>query len=182
LALLHTAFSFRGLAGLAMSLTMLVVISGFVGRYIYSAVPRTMAGTAATRKALLDQMAHLQLELEQWLTAQPDTVRTLLASYHLTTSRPEATSLALLTRFWSRWQRQRQRRQLLRLLPFSDRHKLAEVESLLRRRQELDWQIASLKTAQRLLRLWHQLHVPLGLTLFTTIAVHIGAVIYFGAL
>jgi hypothetical protein len=181
-ALLHTGFSFRGLAGLAMVLTVLVVISGFIGRYIYTAVPRTMAGTVASRKELLAQMAKLQRELEHWLTTQPDTVRTLITPYYLTTSLPEVTDLALLTRFWNSWHAKRQRQRLLHLLTFSEQQKVAELEAFLRRRQELDWQIASLKTAQRLLRLWHQIHVPLGLTLFTTIAIHIGAVIYFGAL
>ena len=66
LALLHTAFEFRGVAGLAMALTILVVISGFVGRYIYTAVPRTMAGTVVARDELTAQMAALQVELDHW--------------------------------------------------------------------------------------------------------------------
>lgn len=37
LALLHTAFQFKGWAGLTMLLVVIVFISGFVGRYIYHA-------------------------------------------------------------------------------------------------------------------------------------------------
>jgi hypothetical protein len=40
MVLLHTAMSFRGLAGVSMLLTVAVVISGVVGRYLYTAVPR----------------------------------------------------------------------------------------------------------------------------------------------
>lgn len=40
LVLLHTAMRFKGLAGLAMLLTVIVVVSGLIGRYIYTAVPR----------------------------------------------------------------------------------------------------------------------------------------------
>jgi len=42
MVLLHTAVHFRGLAGIAMLLTAVVVVSGVVGRYLYTALPRTL--------------------------------------------------------------------------------------------------------------------------------------------
>ncbi|MFN2227194.1 MAG: hypothetical protein ACK2UY_12820, partial [Anaerolineae bacterium] len=39
MVLLHTAWRFQGLAGLVALMTAVVVLSGFVGRYIYTAVP-----------------------------------------------------------------------------------------------------------------------------------------------
>jgi cytochrome b561 len=45
LVLLHTAMRFRGLAGLAMLLTAVVVASGLIGRYLYTAVPRDVGDT-----------------------------------------------------------------------------------------------------------------------------------------
>jgi hypothetical protein len=42
MVLLHTAMRFKGLAGLAMLLTVIVVVSGLIGRYIYTAVSRTV--------------------------------------------------------------------------------------------------------------------------------------------
>jgi hypothetical protein len=50
MVLLHTATKFNGLAGLTMLLTVVVVISGLVGRYLYTRVPRT-AGPAGSRPA-----------------------------------------------------------------------------------------------------------------------------------
>ena len=47
MVLLHTAMKFQGLAGLTMLLTVIVVASGLVGRYLYTAVPRTVDGVAA---------------------------------------------------------------------------------------------------------------------------------------
>jgi hypothetical protein len=44
MVLLHTSMRFRGLAGVAMLLTVVVVISGVVGRYLYTAVPRVTEG------------------------------------------------------------------------------------------------------------------------------------------
>jgi hypothetical protein len=43
LVLLHTAMAFRGLAGLAMLLTVVVVVSGLTGRYLYTRLPRVVA-------------------------------------------------------------------------------------------------------------------------------------------
>jgi len=44
MVLLHTSMQFRGVAALAMGLTVIVVISGIVGRFLYTRVPRTAEG------------------------------------------------------------------------------------------------------------------------------------------
>lgn len=44
MVLLHTSWKFNGLAGATTALTILIVISGFVGRYIYTRIPRTLDG------------------------------------------------------------------------------------------------------------------------------------------
>ena len=50
MVLLHTAMRFHGLAGLTMLLTVLVVASGLVGRFLYTRVPRSPeTGGAAAR-------------------------------------------------------------------------------------------------------------------------------------
>jgi len=64
MVLLHTAMKFRGLAGLTMLLTVVVVASGLAGRYIYTALPRTAGDTRAAtkRKALATwHIVHLPL-------------------------------------------------------------------------------------------------------------------------
>jgi hypothetical protein len=58
LVLLHTAWHFNGLAGLLALMMALVVASGFIGRYIYTAVPRTADGAileAGEISRLLDE-------------------------------------------------------------------------------------------------------------------------------
>ncbi len=44
LVLLHTSWKFNGLAGATTLLTIIIVISGFIGRYIYTQIPRTLDG------------------------------------------------------------------------------------------------------------------------------------------
>jgi hypothetical protein len=44
MVLLHAAWRYNGLAGLVMLMTVVVVVSGFIGRYIYTRVPRNADG------------------------------------------------------------------------------------------------------------------------------------------
>ena len=44
MVLLHPAMRFRGLAGVVALLTLVVVASGLIGRYIYTSVPRVLEG------------------------------------------------------------------------------------------------------------------------------------------
>ena len=46
MVLLHTSWKFNGLAGILMLLTIIIVVSGFIGRYFYTSVPRSTEGTA----------------------------------------------------------------------------------------------------------------------------------------
>ena len=56
LVVLHAAGSFRGLAGALTVMTLIVVASGFVGRYIYTAVPRTVDGVILEAQELARQL------------------------------------------------------------------------------------------------------------------------------
>ena len=44
MVLLHTSWKFNGLAGATTLLTAIIVISGFIGRYIFTRIPRTLDG------------------------------------------------------------------------------------------------------------------------------------------
>jgi len=91
MVLLHTSWKFNGLAGVTSLLTLIIVISGFVGRYIYTRIPRTADGVV----------------IEGSLSAE------------------------------------------------------------------------ALKHARRLMALWHTIHIPIGMALFTAAFVHIGAALYY---
>jgi hypothetical protein len=44
MVLLHTSWKFNGLAGVTTLFTIVIVISGFIGRYIFTRIPRTLDG------------------------------------------------------------------------------------------------------------------------------------------
>jgi len=94
MVLLHTSWKFNGLAGATTLLTVIIVVSGFIGRYIFTRIPRTMDG----------------LEIEGTLSQE------------------------------------------------------------------------ALKQARRLMALWHTVHIPIGMALFISAFVHIGAALYYATL
>ena len=72
MVLLHTAMRFNGLAGIAMLLTAVVVASGIVGRYLYTALPRTVAVTsadAAVSGQAADSLASKRRAMASWHAA-----------------------------------------------------------------------------------------------------------------
>ena len=91
MVLLHTSWKFNGIAGVTTLFTVIIVISGFIGRYIFTRIPRTLDG----------------LEIEGTLSQE------------------------------------------------------------------------ALKQARRLLALWHTIHIPIGMVLFISAFVHIGAALYY---
>lgn len=92
LVLLHAAWAFRGLAAAAMLMTILVVISGFVGRYIYTRIPRSAdgselpSGTAVAARRMLAtwHTVHVPLGLAMFTAA---TLHALAGLYFSTLSR-----------------------------------------------------------------------------------------------
>jgi hypothetical protein len=75
LVLLHSAWEFRGLAGVVMLLTVIVVLSGFTGRYIYTAVPRTADGIVLEAEAIRAEIAAITSELQLSDPAATDRAR-----------------------------------------------------------------------------------------------------------
>ena len=178
LVLMHTGLAFRGLAGFTMLLTVLVVASGFLGRYIYTAVPRTLAGAEVDRRTLEADLQRRHEELEAWAADKPMQVKALVQQQEALTIDPgEMTYLEVFTRRFYEWRQQRRIHSAIRQLEQEEAAKFAELERMLRREQRLARQINSLKTVRRMMGLWHTLHVPLGLTLFTAMFIHIFAAV-----
>ncbi len=94
MVLLHSSWKFNGLAGAVIILTGIVVFSGFIGRYIYTRIPRTADG-------------------------------------------------------------------------FEDEGAIAGMQK------------AAVANARRLMALWHTIHIPIGMALFTAAFVHIIGALYY---
>ena len=84
MVLLHTAMHFRGIAGLAMLLTVVVVASGLVGRFLYTRVPRSPDAGARRRAFATWHLIHVPLT---WALFAAAIVHMVAALYYATLQR-----------------------------------------------------------------------------------------------
>jgi hypothetical protein len=182
LVLLHSSWKFNGLAGFVMLLTITIVISGFIGRYIYTSIPRTVDGVEMERDQLVQQIGRLEQSIKSWLASQPAEVQQMGVRLTNLPSQPQAGVLVVLARPLVDWSF-RYRLWLEKQKINSDyRTTILEIEALIKRQRQIHRQVSALAYSRRLLSLWHTVHVPLGITLFTTAIIHILAAIYYATL
>ena len=172
LVLLHTAWQFRGLAGVVLLLTVIVVISGFIGRYIYTAVPRTADGMVLEEQALKQEIALLADELKELDPELPEGVA-------LESLLPAGQGLFAWVVDLRAYVARRRVRRSLTTRTIEALEKMVVVQ---RRTKDLRSSLDSLATARKLLAVWHTVHIPLGMALFVAAFVHIGAALYYATL
>jgi len=183
MVLLHTSWKFNGLAGVVMLLTVIIVVSGFIGRYIYTAIPRTADGVEIESYALEAQISNLDGELQSWLATNPDpNTRRLVQQLSTSPAIPGNQSMLIFARPFVDWSFRFQLWSQKKRLDAATRAQVEQLEALLKRRRRLQRQIASLATARRLMALWHTVHIPIGMALFTAAFIHIIAAIYYATL
>ncbi len=171
LVLLHSSWKFNGLAGVLMLMTVIIVISGFVGRYFYTAVPRSADGTLLEAEQISQMIAHNQQQLERWRSSNPGLVRQVDDLFASAAGTGPGSRRRSATR--SRWRK-------LEEEASSENLRLVKNLRLLWERQiELNRQLDSLAGARRLLAIWHAVHVPFGIATFTIAFIHIGAALYY---
>lgn len=171
LVVLHSAWKFNGLAGVLTLLTLVVVVSGLVGRFIYTAVPRSLDGVVIAAADLQEQIDRTDARLSELGVAH-------LSSAALSAV-PTRGWLMVLARPWLHWRQRRQVRRLVGTVASSGKISAAQLHRLVAERQRLERQIQSLEAARQLLALWHFFHVPLSGVLFALAFAHIAAALYY---
>lgn len=176
----HTSFKFNGVVSVAFWSMVLVVVSGFVGRYLYVRIPKTIRGEELSRDELEKRAAELKglldatmlaprlraaiEEEEQRLLSRAASKRTLFARVRdAVSARRRAAGL-----------RRQIRAAVLNRQLLHDALELAQERALLLRR------LARLESTRRLFQLWHVFHRPLVWLMFFVLLVHLGVAVYFG--
>ena len=180
LVLMHTGLAFRGLAGISMALTFLVVGSGFIGRYLYTALPRSLSGVTTSRQEIEAEIAATRTALAEFEAQKSEQVRQLISQLDQPAP-PRHPVWAIYGRIFYRWHDRLKIHRALRQLDHIEGSQRKQLEQFLTRKRELERQAEIFEMARQLLRSWHILHVPIGLTLFFSVAIHIAATLYFRA-
>lgn len=189
----HTSFKWHGLAGLAYWTMIAVALSGFVGRYVYAKIPRSVTSVELSIQEMEAQTASLASQLsEQWLFRDE-----VLAPLLAVPAPREIRAMSLLRMLWTMlrldiarpFQVGRLRRCLLSgpqrvatlggFLPSNDRILEAVIASV-RRQSRLRSAMAFLDRTARLFHLWHAIHRPFSISFVALIAIHIGVALSVG--
>lgn len=184
LVLLHSSWKFNGLAGVVTLLTLVVAGSGFIGRYIYTAIPRSADGAMLEASQLEQHIAATEVDLQR-LAASSDAATVAYAQHLANISRPSTKSGAASMIFGRAFSELRIRLDAWRYerkMRASERPYAIQLDELFKRRRSLHRQINTIATARQLLSVWHTVHIPLGVALFTTAIFHVGAAIYYATL
>jgi hypothetical protein len=189
----HTAFRTHGVAGLAYWTMMAVALSGFVGRYVYSKIPRSLNSVKLSVEELEAQNATIAANLhDQRIFAvkdlaplmklpSPQQIRAM--------SLVRALSIMLCADVARPFRVSRLRRRALRGVQFlttaggflaSHNNDVETIVSNLRRQSRLTTAIAFLDRTERIFHLWHIVHRPFSISFVILLAVHVGVVLSVG--
>jgi hypothetical protein len=182
----HSSFKFSGLAGVAFWIMVIVAMSGVVGRYIYSQVPRKMNYVEVSLKERKEQSDKLAAQLTNLGVLSPRDVESLLRLPNL----EQAQHMSLLTALWKmilfdmgfpfRVWKVRQKmlwshRKGWSLVGFkpTENAKLENAIATAREQMVLAKKIVFLSKTQKLLDLWHMIHRPFSYSFALLASIHV---------
>lgn len=178
---LHTGFKVQGLIALGYWAMIGVMVSGFVGFYIYSQLPRALAGHATESELLRAEIEALDRELGDRFGLEPGDLEALrrvsgadraerlgpLRSLFFLLGQDLSLALGL---------RRLQHRGLRR----HGRAETHRLRDLVRRRVLVERRRAFLRQTEVLFGYWHAVHKPFAIVLYLMMGVHVGVAIWLG--
>ena len=189
----HSSFKFHGIAGMAFWIMFAVALSGIVGRYLYSQIPRRLNSAELTMKELEEMQAGLTRELaEQKLVSQRD----LYHVFRLPSAKQVQRLPAVIALFWMilvdcarPFHIARLR---LRVLGFggaiitlggllkTGNPELERLVELAREKAALAKRVLFLARTQQVFNLWHVIHRPFSYSFVVLAIIHIVVVMMLG--
>jgi hypothetical protein len=189
----HSCFKFGNIAGMAFWSMLVVTMSGFVGRYLYSQVPRGLSAAELSMKEMQDREEKLRKELaEQRETfgfsvdalyqlptaaevAKTPMITSLLSMFLIDFKRPFRASLVRLQEAgFGAWVFS-----LFGLLPTRDL-KLERAIRVAQKQATLSKHILFLTRTQEVFKLWHVVHRPFSYAFAILAIIHIGIALFMG--
>ena len=190
---LHASFKFHGFAGIAFWIMVAVSISGVIGRYLYSQIPRRVNAAEFTRKELRELQEKMSEQLAGQNLLQESDVRTALRLPSQQTVDKLLVPVALLYMFLLDLARPFRIARLRSaalvgseyattlggLFP-TRHHELEKAISVAREEAALSKRILFLSRSQQVFHLWHVVHKPFSYTFAVLALIHVGVVLMMG--
>lgn len=179
LVTVHTAMRFGGIVSVAYWSMVLVVLSGFVGRYFYVRIPKTIRGVELGYDEILERATELKMRLLETELPAPF-LRALEAFERAVT--PDAATLSMRGYLFGQVTLGRALRRLRRDLVAAGADaalasRLVAIES---ERETLLGRLAYLEKTKQMFGAWHVFHQPIVFVMLAIVAVHVGLALYLG--
>jgi len=175
----HTSFKFNGIISAAYWSMVIVMVSGFIGRYLYVRIPRSLRGTELSRDELEARAEELMASLAQ--TVSPAMLaRVAVIEGQVVPQNPDELSWfgLLFGEINLYWKLSTFRRAVARTTgpaPWLD-----DAVALMAERAKVLRNVAYLQRTKRLFDLWHVFHMPLVFVMLVIALLHIAIVVYLG--
>lgn len=174
----HTSFKFGGLISVAYWSMVAVVSSGFVGRYLFNRIPRSIRGVELGQADLDRRAADLGVRLFE--SGVSDGLLRAIESFEHRVVPPGEVSYAALFRGDGQMRREvaRFRDEVGRL--DGTPHINDEIIAVATERATLLRRMAYLRKTRKVFDLWHVFHMPLVYILFAIVVAHVAITLYMG--
>ncbi|MEO1336054.1 MAG: hypothetical protein AAFV29_10440, partial [Myxococcota bacterium] len=188
LSLLHTNFSIfdfieRPLVTTLWWAVTFIVLSGLIGRFLYTSIPKLEASTERERRRLDDG---IQQVADQWssMTMSANVMSQFLKAHEKTNEAKAGTPTGLLAFMWFMAQSEVSRIKgewALRNRTMGDmrNHKLRTTTlRLMSRRSVIERRMQFYEVAKRLLAQWRSIHIGVSIVMFVLLLAHMAISIY----
>lgn len=185
LIIYHTTFKLGGLVAVSFWSMVAVVLSGVIGRYLYVQIPKGIQGNELTMNELIAQSKSLSDRLQREYGLTPALISRVDAIGHPRKAAAQMSVLEVLVYFiTSDLARKIRMRKIASALHQQrlDRRAIHHILVLANARLVLARRIAFLERLRRIFHLWHVIHMPFSIIMFTILFIHVGVAIAFGYL
>lgn len=176
----HTSFKFNGIVSAAYWSMVTVVLSGFVGRYLYVRIPRSIRGAEMPRAELDRRAETLRERIAD--TVNSPAIAERLRLFERAAVPASSAELSLLDAMFGELTLGARVRTLQKELAATGvpGDLRSEVVALTLERSLLLRRIAYLERTRKLFDLWHVFHLPLVYFQLIIVLVHVAVTVYLG--
>ncbi len=182
LILFHTAFKFGGIVAVSFWSMVAVVISGAIGKFIYTQVPHTIQGQMISLHELNSLSENLSQELKNDYGLSDKIISKIeqISSLDRYKRLKFGASMALVIQDY--FGTKNVLNMLKKELRVANVHKIQRKKILKTAKEKLviSRRIGLLNTTQKILKYWHVIHLPFAIIMFIIMFVHIAVEIIFG--
>ena len=176
----HTSFKFNGLISVGYWLMMTVWASGFIGRYLYVRIPKTIRGVELSRREVEQRLEALREQLRSAPIAEA--AQRHMNAFDASIDVDRQCARGVMDLFLG------EARERLRLFVLARRLRAAGVNAdtlrdciaLAAERSTLARRAAHLQRTHRLFEAWHVFHRPLVSAMFLIVGIHVAVALYLG--